>query len=87
MIGAMFAGWDFSLSGSVLLADALGGWTVFTLALGCVCSAPLLPRLNARLGGRPAVELLCYAGCLVLAVFCFASLASGGFAPFIYSQF
>ena len=87
MIGAMFAGWDFSLAGSVLLADTLGGWTVFALALGCVCSAPLLPRLKARLGGRPAVELLCYAGCLVLSVFCFASLASGGFAPFIYSQF
>ena len=47
----------------------------------------LLPRLKARLGGRPAVELLCYAGCLALAIFCFASLASGGFAPFIYSQF
>ena len=87
MIGAMFAGWDFTLAGSVLLRGALGGWTVFALALGCLLSAPVLPKLKARLGGRPAVEALCYLGSLALLVLCAAALASGGFAPFIYAQF
>ena len=87
MIGAMFAGWDFSHAGSVLLADTLGGWTIFALALGCILSAPVLPRLKERLGGRPAAEALCYAGSLALFVLCAAALASGGFAPFIYAQF
>lgn len=87
MIGAMFTGWDFTLAGGVLLADTLGGWTIFALALGCVLSAPVLPKLKARLGEKPAVDTLCYALSIPLFILCAASLASGGFAPFIYSQF
>ncbi len=87
MIGAMFTGWDFTHAGGVLLREALGGWTAFALAFGCLASAPILPRLKERLGGRPAVEALCYAACLPLFVLCAAALASGGFAPFIYFQF
>ena len=87
MIAAMFAGWDFSLAGSALLADALGGWTLFALIFGCAAAAPILPRLKARLGGRPAAELAGYAASLALLVLSFAALASGGFAPFIYAQF
>lgn len=87
MIAAMFAGWDFSLAGSALLADALGGWTLFALIFGCAAATPILPRLKARLGGRPAAELAGYAASLALLVLSFAALASGGFAPFIYAQF
>ena len=89
LIAAMFTGWDFTHAGSVLLEGALGGWTLFALALCCVGSFPVLQAAKRRLSGRAlaAGECAGYVSALALTALCFAALASGGFAPFIYFQF
>ena len=89
LISAMFSGWDFTPAGTALLESTLGGWTVFTLALGAVLSAPVLGFVRSRLSGRAlaAAEAASYVFCAALFVLCCAAMASGGFAPFIYSQF
>ena len=87
MIGAMFTGWEFSAAGTALLESTLGGWTIFSLALGAAFSAPVLDLLRARFAGKAAAERLSYALCLALFALSCAAMASGGFAPFIYFQF
>ena len=92
IIGAMFAGWDFTLAGELLLARSVDGYTLAVLVLSAVFSLPVLRKMRdfaKRSGERVErnLELASYFGCLALVVVCASALASGGFAPFIYFQF
>lgn len=92
VLGAMFTGWDFTLAGDLLLARTMDGYTLLTLVLGCVLAMPVLGALKSRverIGGavERRAEFASYCACVALLVVCAASLASGGFAPFIYFQF
>ncbi len=89
LISAMFTRWDFTVEGSLVLQGALGGWAVFVLLLGALCCAPLPALMDRLRGGKagPALEAASYVLCVPLLALCFAAMASGGFAPFIYFQF
>ena len=92
MIGAMFTGFNLTVQGTLLIEQVCGGYTVFLLICAAIFSLPVLPALRTRLDALPApvqkaAEGTSLAVGLVLFAVCFAALASGGFAPFIYSQF
>ena len=74
------------------LASGVQTAAVYLLLAGAVCSLPLVPALQRRLGARGADALrradgMCYGLCAVLLALCLTALAAGGFAPFIYFQF
>ena len=85
VIGAMFAGFSFTASGTVVLYGLLT-WENLWILLG---SAALCLPWRVWIGKRewkwmePAAYLLC----TVLFALCLVKLAAGGFAPFIYAQF
>lgn len=85
IIGAMFAGWNFTAAGTVALHSILTGEATFVLAAGILFAMPVKNWAEHKLAkyAQPAS----YAACLALYVICLAKLASGGFAPFIYFQF
>ncbi|MCI5754373.1 MAG: MBOAT family protein [Clostridiales bacterium] len=92
VIGAMFAGGMGGAADALQLHALLTGYNVFLLLAGAVCSLPLVPALQRRLGARGADALrradgMCYGLCAVLLALCLTALAAGGFAPFIYFQF
>ena len=83
IIGAMFTGFSFTESATVLLHSLLNGYTVFMLVLSAVLTVPL----GRKLQSSKVLDTLSYAALLLLFVLCLMKLASGGFAPFIYAQF
>ena len=83
IIGAMFTGFAFTESATVLLHSLLNGYTVFMLALSAVLTVPM----GRKLQSSKVLDTLSYAALLLLFVLCLMKLASGGFAPFIYAQF
>ncbi len=87
MIGAMFAGFSFTDSSTVLLHKLLTGETVAALAAGVLLSMPVGRWFARQKKLQPILEPAGYVLTLVLLVLCIAKLASGGFAPFIYTQF
>jgi alginate O-acetyltransferase complex protein AlgI len=80
VLGSMFSGFRFTAEGTIALYRILNLKTVFILILGCILATPVARKIKC-----PAP--LTYAGCLVLYALCLATLASGGFTPFIYFQF
>ena len=87
VIGAMFTGFDFTDSSTVLLHSLFNGETVVILILAVVFSMPVKHLLEKCTRLKPISEVLSFAAVLLLFVLCAAKLASGGFAPFIYFQF
>ncbi len=87
VIGAMFTGFDFTDSATVLFNTLLNGETVAILILGVIFSMPVPSWLSRFTKLRPVLEVLSYIGVLVLFILCIGKMASGGFAPFIYAQF
>ena len=83
IIGAMFTGFSFTESATVLLHSLLNGYTVFMLVLSAVLTVPM----GRKLQNSKVLDTLSYAALLLLFVLCLMKLASGGFAPFIYAQF
>ncbi len=83
VIGAMFAGFNFTDAATVLLYRLLNGETVAILAMSVAACLPWKKWLE----GKKWLEPVGYAASLVLLVLCFAKLATGGFTPFIYAQF
>jgi len=83
--GAMFAGWNFSAEGTLLLQKISGGLNLLCLAAGLAGSAGLVPWLKKHSGkwGEPVSYVLSF-GLFALAVMC---MAGSGFQPFIYLQF
>ncbi len=86
-LGAMFSGFRFTDSATVLLRTLLNGETVTVLILGVLLSLPVKTWLARLTGQKPLWEALSYVAVLLLLVLCIGKMASGGFAPFIYAQF
>ena len=84
VIAAMFTGFEFSVESTVLLHKLLNPQSVLMLVLAAVLSMPVKKIFDGK--GRVTVQLS-LAGTLLLFALCVLSLASGGFAPFIYAQF
>ena len=87
VIGAMFTGFDFTDSSTVLLHSLLNGETAVILILAVIFSMPVKHLLEKCTKHKLVLEVLSFAAVLLLFVLCVARLASGGFAPFIYAQF
>ncbi len=87
VIGAMFTGFSFTDSATVLLRRLLTGETVTVLLIGILLSMPVKDALARCKRLQPVWEPVSYVLTLVLLVLCIAKLASGGFAPFIYTQY
>ncbi len=87
VIGAMFAGFNFTDSSTVLLHSLLNTETAVILILGVIFSMPVKAWFEKFIKIKPVLEVLCYVGTLLLFVLCIGKMASGGFAPFIYAQF
>lgn len=87
ILGSMFAGFDFTPAGTVLVHRLLDGEGIFMLILACICSLPIGRKLWLRLGNKGGVQWVSFALSLVLFVLCLFRLAAGGFSPFIYFQF
>ena len=83
IIGAMFTGFSFTESATVLLHSLLNGYTGSMLVLSAVLTVPL----GRKFQSSKVLDTLSYAALLLLFVLCLMKLASGGFAPFIYAQF
>ena len=83
IIGAMFAGFSFTESATVLLHSLLNGYTGSMLVLSAVLTVPL----GRKFQSSKVLDNFSYAALLLLFVLCLMKLASGGFAPFIYAQF
>lgn len=86
VIGAMFAGFDFTADGSALLERVLDLRCVFYMLVGAVFCCPVAGMIGKRLNRKwmPALRYCAYAALYVL---CLTSLAAGGFSPFIYARF
>lgn len=87
IIGAMFAGWDFTAAGTVALHSILTMEAAVMMAAGILFAMPVKGWLLKQEKLAKYAEPVSYAACLGLYVICLAKLASGGFAPFIYFQF
>ncbi len=71
---------------TLLLQTTLDGRHVLALALAVLFSAPVLPRLTARLPERGAAAMK-NAAALALFALSLLAVAGSGFTPFIYAQF
>ena len=92
MVGAMFSGISTSAQTSLLLAQCLTPLTVCALVLGIVGSTPVLPALRRRAalqsqGVQQGMQVLSYAGVLVLLLADILHLSAASYVPFIYFQF
>ncbi len=92
MVGAMFSGISTSAQTSLLLAQCLTPLTVCALVLGAVGSTPVLPALRRRAalqsqGVQQGMQVLSYAGVLVLLLADILHLSAASYVPFIYFQF
>ena len=87
MIGAMFAGFRFTASGTVTLLRLLNAENLLMMGVGIALSMPVSKKLleSPRLGKY--ADRLSYAGALIVLVLCFIKMAAGDFAPSIYAQF
>ena len=84
IIGAMFTGFDLSVEATLLLHRLINPKSVLIFILAVLFSMPISKLINNKLKIIVQLSLI---GSLVLFVLCVLSLASGGFAPFIYAQF
>lgn len=88
VIGAMFGGFDMTVSGTVLLHTLLNAKTVFIFVIGILLSTPISRRLTGKISGENiAAASASYVISAALFALCIMELASGGFTPFIYFQF
>ena len=91
MFSQMFTGFAFTLQSDALLRDLLTPLNLATVALGVLCSLPLLPwvRYKAQGDGKGALALRVgsYALSAGLYLLCVMNLAGSAFNPFIYFRF
>ena len=91
MFSQMFTGFAFTLQSDALLRDLLTPLNLATVALGALCSLPLLPwvRYKAQGDGKGALALRVgsYAVSAGLYLLCVMNLAGSAFNPFIYFRF
>ena len=91
MFSQMFTGFAFTLQSDALLRDLLTPLNLATVALGALCSLPLLPwvRYKAQGDGKGALALRVgsYALSAGLYLLCVMNLAGSAFNPFIYFRF
>lgn len=87
MIGAMFAGFRFTASGTVTLLRLLNAENLLMMGVGIALSMPVSKKLleSPRLG--KCADRLSYAGALIVLALCFIKMVAGDFAPSIYAQF
>ena len=86
IIGAMFAGFNMTAAGTVVLYKLLNVETILMLIVGIVTCLPLSQKLlNCRFGN--VFEWVSYIGALAVFVLSILKLAAGDFAPSIYAQF
>ena len=89
VLGAMFGACGASAASAAALRSILSPLNALLLALCFVLCLPWkkrFPKAAAALAeGR--LRPLGYGLCLLLLIVCFAQLAAGGFAPFIYARF
>jgi len=84
VITAMFSGFDLTFEATLLLHRLINPRSVLMLIIAVLCSMPLSRLFNSKTKITMQLSLI---GSLFLFVLCIMSLASGGFAPFIYAQF
>lgn len=84
IISAMFKGFDLSFEATILLERLVNAKSVVILVLAALFSMPLTRVFSNKSKITVQLSLI---GSLVLFALCVMSLASGGFAPFIYAQF
>jgi len=92
MIGAMFSGVSASAQTGLLLAQCLTPLTLFALVLGLAGSTPILPLVCRKAeqqtgSARVCLQVLSYAGVLVLLLVDILHLSAASYVPFIYFQF
>ena len=87
MIGAMFAGFQFTSAGTVMLHSILSGEMLAGFAVSILLCLPWKQLLPRREKLYSVLDKLSYPATLALFVLCLMALAAGGFAPFIYAQF
>lgn len=91
MIGAMFSGISASAQTGLLLAQCLTPLTLAALLLGLVGSTPVLPTLCRKVqqneGENVCLQVLSYAGVIVLLLVDILHLSAASYVPFIYFQF
>lgn len=87
MIGAMFTGFRFTNVNTVVLHSLLNAKSISILVISAVLCLPWVQWLKKRDKLCAKLEPLGWIACLVLFALCLLTLASGGFAPFIYAQF
>ena len=87
MIRNMFAGFTFTPESSAVLAGLTDPLHLGMLALGCLCSLPVLDRLKEAARAHPALEVVSYPAVLLLFAVDLIHLSAATFVPFIYFQF
>lgn len=86
VIAAMFSGFKIEAESTVLLSRLINGKSVFMLIISIIFTMPAAKVLREKLKGKTGT-VLSLAGSFALFLLCIISLASGGFAPFIYARF
>ena len=92
MTAAMFSGFSASAQTGLLLAECVTPLTLCAVALGIVCSTPVLPAVRSHIDRSGAavqhtVYALSYAAALLLLVVDILHLSAASYVPFIYFQF
>lgn len=87
IIGAMFAGFNFTNAGTVALLKLLNLENLMMLVIGIALSMPISRKLMALKKADSLIQILSYVGALAVLVLCIIKMAAGDFAPSIYAQF
>ena len=87
IIGAMFAGFNFTNAGTVALLKLLNLESLMMLVIGIALSMPISRKLMALKKADSLIQILSYVGALAILVLCIIKMAAGDFAPSIYAQF
>jgi alginate O-acetyltransferase complex protein AlgI len=80
ILGTMFTGFHFTVEATIVLHQLINAKTVVIAILGCILATPVAKKIKCP-------EPFTYFASLLLYCICLASLASGGFTPFIYFKF
>lgn len=88
----MFSAWSFTSAGWVIFIEQMTPLFLFSLAIGIITAAPILPAVKNKVSelslvNQKRADVLGSVVCAALLVICILSLAGGAYSPFIYFRF